>query len=383
MITMDAQTWNSQLKQLPDAHILQTWEWGQVKSKFGWQQEYRAWYEHASLVESTTGAIPPGAKIKAAALVLFRNYSVRGLSSGMKVCYIPKGPVLEDWRDTELVNRVLEDLARLGGERKAIFIKIDPDVRIGIGIPGSPDALEYPDGHSLLANMRKRNWRYSDEQIQYAHTMMLDLSQDEDVLLSQMKQKARYNVRLAVRKGVVIRPGTQADLHLLYRMFAETSQRDGFVIRAEDYYLTLWSTFIQAGMAKVFIAMVEDEPVAGMIIFTFNHKGWYLYGMSREIHREKMPNYLLHWETIRWAKASGCLLYDLWGAPDVFHESDPLWGVYRFKDGLGGQVVRHIGAWDLPLRKGYYSLYMRVLPKVLAVMRSRGKSRVKERLMEM
>jgi lipid II:glycine glycyltransferase (peptidoglycan interpeptide bridge formation enzyme) len=102
--------------------------------------------------------------------------------------------------------------------------------------------------------------------------------------------------------------------------------------------------------------------------------------MSGSAEREKMPNYLLQWESILSLKASGCKIYDLWGAPDEFIDTNPLWGVYRFKDGLGGVTVRHIGAWDLPLRKSRYYLYSKILPALLGWMRWRGKSHARRLL---
>jgi peptidoglycan pentaglycine glycine transferase (the first glycine) len=119
---------------------------------------------------------------------------------------------------------------------------------------------------------------------------------------------------------------------------------------------------------------VEGEPVAGMVIFRFAGKTWYLYGMSRWLHRDKMPNYLLQWEAIKKAKAAGCDTYDLWGAPDNFVETDPLWGVYRFKEGLGGTVHRYLGAWDLPLNRIMYRIYSKTLPGLLDIMRKHGKA---------
>jgi lipid II:glycine glycyltransferase (peptidoglycan interpeptide bridge formation enzyme) len=102
--------------------------------------------------------------------------------------------------------------------------------------------------------------------------------------------------------------------------------------------------------------------------------------MSKDAHREKMPSYALQWEAIQRAREAGCQVYDLWGAPDVFDESDSMWGVYRFKAGLGGDVVRTIGAWDLPMRPLYYRLYTQVLPRVLGIMRRRGKARTQQAL---
>jgi len=95
--------------------------------------------------------------------------------------------------------------------------------------------------------------------------------------------------------------------------------------------------------------------------------------MSREIHRKKMPNYLLQWEAMIRAKDFGCSEYDLWGAPEVFSESDQLWGVYRFKSGLGGEIVRFIGAWDLPLNNLLYRSYTEFMPRLLSRMRARGR----------
>jgi len=195
-----------------------------------------------------------------------------------------------------------------------------------------------------------------------------------------MKQKTRYNVRLAERKGVRVRPGVIADLDLLYRLYAETSVRDGFVIRSADYYQEAWGSFIRAGLAQPLLAEVGGQPVSALILFKFAKTAWYMYGMSREAHREKMPNHLLQWEAIRWAKAQGCETYDFWGAPDEFVESDPMWGVWKFKEGFGGQVVRRIGAWDFAPSPNLYWLYTTVMPKVLDVMRWRGRRQTRETL---
>jgi lipid II:glycine glycyltransferase (peptidoglycan interpeptide bridge formation enzyme) len=126
--------------------------------------------------------------------------------------------------------------------------------------------------------------------------------------------------------------------------------------------------------AAPLIAEVDSEPIAAVFLFGFATRAYYLYGMSRDIHRDKMPNYLLQWEAIKLAQAKGCLQYDLWGAPDEFNDKDPLWGVFRFKIGLGASVTRTLGAWDFPTNPFYYRLYTNTLPMILNIMRSRGKS---------
>jgi lipid II:glycine glycyltransferase (peptidoglycan interpeptide bridge formation enzyme) len=169
---------------------------------------------------------------------------------------------------------------------------------------------------------------------------------------------------------------------MLYKMYAETSVRDGFVIRDESYYQTVWGTFMESDSpgCEPLIAEVDWEPVAAIFVFYFAKRAYYLYGMSREVHREKMPNYVLQWEAMRRAKAAGCNAYDLWGAPDKFDESDSMWGVFRFKQGLGGDVVRTLGAWDYTPRPFWYKMYSEVIPRVLDFMRSRGRSRTKQEI---
>jgi lipid II:glycine glycyltransferase (peptidoglycan interpeptide bridge formation enzyme) len=133
---------------------------------------------------------------------------------------------------------------------------------------------------------------------------------------------------------------------------------------------------MERGQAQPLIAEADGEPVAGLILYWFGKTGWYLYGMSTHLHREKMPNHLLHWEAIRWAKAHGCEAYDFVGAPDKLNEQDPMWGVYRFKEGFGGRFVETIGEWDYPLRPLQYWATRLVLPRLLSVMRVLGRRRL-------
>jgi len=337
----NAEQWNAALAGLPKAHVLQTWEWGMFKSRYGWRPTRYLWLE--------------GDRFQAATSVLARR-PARWLAP---VMYVPKGPTL-DYGDTALLEQVLAHLEATARHKQALFVKIDPDVR-----------TDTAEGEAVLETLRRRGWRASREQVQFRNTILLDLTRSPDELLAAMKSKWRYNTRLAVRKGVAVRRGTSADLPLVYQMYTETAARDGFVIRPRDYYRDAWGAFIEAGLAQPLIAEVEGEPVAMVLIFRFAGRAWYMYGASRAGHREKMPNHLLQWEAMRWAQEQGCAVYDMWGAPDVLDESDPLWSVYRFKRGFGGEFVRHIGAWDFPVSRSGYWLYTVVMPRVLAAMRWR------------
>ncbi len=335
----DPQEWQRALERLPDPHVLQTWAWGAFKERHGWRADPWLW--------EVAGAP------RAAALTLTRRAGP--LPAG--VMYVPKGPLL-DFDDPSLLTQVLSDLERLARRAGALFIKIDPDV-----------PADEPRGARTVETLRRRGWRSSREQVQFRNTLLLDLTPDLDALLAQMKSKWRYNVGLAARKGVSVRMGELSDLPLLYRLYEETGRRDRFVIRPEAYYHDAWGSFIAAGLAQPLIAEVEGEPVAMVILFRCGRRAWYMYGASRDLHRNRMPNHLLQWEAIRWAKGQGCTVYDLWGAPDVLDESDPLWGVYQFKQGFGARFVRHIGAYDYPTWRPLYWLYTIAMPRLLAWMR--------------
>jgi len=358
--------WNQLVAGLPESHIFQTWEWGLFKRRTGWQPIQLTWKDGRG-------------NVLAAALALKRSLPLRGLAARLCVLYIPKGPLL-DWNNAVLRRQVLADLADFARQESALFVKIDPDVRQGIGFPGQADASDDPLGAAVLADLQAVGWRASLEQIQFRNTVLVDLTPAPDDLLANMKQKTRYNIRLAQRKGVQVRLAAEGELPFLYRMYAETSVRDGFVIRNEAYYLDLWSAFIRAGLAEGLVADVDGEPVAGVVLLRFAGRGTYLNGMSRPLHREKMPTHLLQWEAMLRLKSSGCRVYDLWGAPDILVEADPLWGVYRFKEGFGGQVVRTLGAWDFPARPFWYHLYTEILPRLLDVLRRRGKNLTRQSL---
>lgn len=362
-MSWSALQWNACVTSLPNPHLLQSWQWGQFKLRYGWQPLPLTW---GSETEKPGGA----------ALVLRRTVSPLKLS----VLYAPRGPVL-DWANPTERAIGLDAVEKLARSQRAIFLKIDPEVILGTGVPGQPGSSESPEAQAVIADLKRRGWRYSDEQVQFANTVIMDLTESEDAWLARLKQKARYNLRLGEKRGVQVRTGTLQDLPNLYKLYAETSVRDGFLIRSQDYYQSLWSLFYLEDMLEPLIAEVDGTVIAAIMVFYFGQRAWYLQGMSRDLHRDKMPNYQLQWAAVRRARERGCTSYDLWGAPDQFDERDPLWGVFRFKEALGGQVVRTIGAWDYPVQPAFYTLYTRVLPQVLNWMRRRGRAQTRQEVM--
>ncbi len=347
--TIDQQpTWDNALLTLPAPHVLQSWAWGDFKMRWGWQAERLLWSEANTPI--------------AAAQLLRRPIPYTPWS----FLYVSKGPVM-DYANLPLVNQILADLENYARQRRGLFIKIDPDIPIlDFGLPMLDLDSKIENRKSKIEN---RHWHFSPEQIQFRNTVVVDLTPTEEELLTAMKSKWRYNIRLAERRGVTIRNGTAQDIPIFYQMYAATGARDGFLIRPAAYYQDVWQHFLANGQAEMLLASVEGQPVAGLLLFIFGTTTWYMYGASTEQHRPLMPNYLLQWSAMTQAKARGCTRYDMWGAPNVFDESDSMWGVYNFKQGFGGQTVHGLGAYDYPVKRRLYWAFTVALPKVRALWR--------------
>ncbi len=337
----DPTQFDTLLRGFPRPHVLQTSHWAALKAPV-WSAQRLVWGEKASPL--------------AAASLLTRRPS----PLPVKIQYVPKGPMVPP--RLAVWEQVLADLEAHARHEGALFVKIDPDV----------DA-ESELGQGLVTMLQRRGWVFSQEQIQFRNTLLTDLSVGEEALLAGMKQKTRYNIRLAGRRGVTV--SASDDFARFYELYAETARRDGFLIRPRAYYLRVMSRMQSHGLGQLFLARVEGEPVAGLFLLMFGPTAWYFYGASSARARRHMPTYLLQWEAMRWAMAQGCKVYDWWGAPDELREEDPMWGVYRFKRGFGGRFTRWIGAWDYAPRPRLYALYTRIMPKILDGMRKMHRGR--------
>ncbi len=345
----DRDLWRDTLLSLPGPHVLQSWDWGEFKSRWGWAVQRLVW----------TDATKP----VAAAQVLRRPIP----GTPWSFLYASKGPVL-DYTDTPLAEQVLAGLETYARAEKGLFIKIDPDVPRQFGEPEAGQSADAA-GQAWLALLARRGWRFSPEQVQFRNTVRVNLVPEPEALLAAMKSKWRYNIGLAERRGVTVRLGTGQDIPAFYRMYAETAARDGFLIRPETYYQDVWTQFLSADLADMLLACVEEQVVAGLILFRFGRTAWYMYGASTEQHRQLMPNHLLQWAAMSRAKARGCTCYDMWGAPDIFDPVDRMWGVYKFKSGFGGQVMLGLGAYDYPVNSPGYWAFTVALPRARSLLR--------------
>jgi lipid II:glycine glycyltransferase (peptidoglycan interpeptide bridge formation enzyme) len=183
-----------------------------------------------------------------------------------------------------------------------------------------------------------------------------------------MKQKTRYNIRLAEKKGVIVRPWD--DLESFHKMMLLTGGRDGFGVHAREYYQRAYELLHPKQMGELLLAEYEGKFLAALFVASYGKRAYYLYGASTDEERNRMPTYLLQWEAMKWAKARGCEEYDLWGVPDEEEPTleanfetrhDGLWGVYRFKRGFGGELKRAAQAMDKVYNLLLYWAYLRFI----------------------
>ncbi|MCK6629377.1 MAG: peptidoglycan bridge formation glycyltransferase FemA/FemB family protein [Anaerolineae bacterium] len=329
-------------------HLLQSWAWGDLKSRFGWS---------AVRVQTQVG--------EATAQILFRR-----LPLGLTLAYVPKGPLV-DWTDSEQCRALFSLIHAEAKKRRAILLKVEPDVWANDPRPvagATPLSLGGRgvggEGRPALRFLQTSGFRPADS-IQPHTSLIIDLSGDETTILAAMKQKTRYNIRLAEKKGVVVRVGNAADVGIFYQLALVTAARDGFGVHSLDYYQAAYSLFAPDRCALL-IAEFQGHPLAALLVFSFGQEAYYFYGASANEHRNLMAPYLLQWAAMRWAKNQGCFRYDLWGIPDAgpatleaeFEQRhEGLWGVYRFKRGFGGQWVQSLGAFDYVYNPLLYQIY--------------------------
>jgi peptidoglycan pentaglycine glycine transferase (the first glycine) len=331
MPEVDFKTWKQFVSMHAEMHVLQTAEWGELKKGFGW--------DVARLICGEVGV-----------QILFRK-----LPLGFTVAYLPKPmgqddrPWTVDGEERSTVSHLQSEIDAVCRKKHAIFLKIEPD-----NWEGQPSSF----------NLHPSSF-VSPHNIQPPRTIVISLLGSEDDILARMKQKCRYNVRLAEKKGITVR--TWDDLDGFHRLMQVTGGRDGFGVHSLEYYKKAYELFHPARMAELLVAEFEGKPLAALMIFAVGVRSWYLYGASNDEERNRMPTYLLQWEAIRWARARGCTEYDLWGVPDADEATleaefetrhDGLWGVYRFKRGFGGEVKRAAQALDKVYMPLLYRLYL-------------------------
>ncbi|MDR3552485.1 MAG: peptidoglycan bridge formation glycyltransferase FemA/FemB family protein [Clostridia bacterium] len=300
-------------------HFMQQPEWAAVKNEWKWQ----------GIAQRDASG-----QIVGALSVLIRP--LPGLP--FTLMYAPRGPVC-DVHDKETVSALLTGVRQLAKKYRAYEFKVDSDV------PSSDsDFIQM----MLALGFRLHTGGKNFEGIQPRFVFRLNIEgKNEQEVMARFHPKTRYNIRVAVKNGVEVRVCGKEALDEFLPIMHETGMRDGFPTRPKAYFERMLDAF--GPHCRLFMAYFEGKPVAGTIAMQYGDKTWYLYGASSNASRNVMPNYLLQWEMIRWAVEGGSRIYDFRGVSGDLSESNPLYGLYRFKKGFNGDFTEFAGEFDLVL----------------------------------
>lgn len=334
----------------PKGNFAQSYLWGKQKPMWQWD---------AIAVRGKDGAI------RGSLAVMTRK--VPGI--GRTLMYGCRGPVC-DLDDRETFSQLLDGAKALAKKYKSYVIKIDPDV------PSSNTAFS-----SMLQSFgfRAKEGGKNFEAIQPRYVFRLNVEgKTEEELLANFHQKWRYNIRLAERKGVTVRICGKEMVPAFSDLMLTTGVRDGFVTRKPEYFAAMLDNLGEH--ARLYMAFdPNDTPIAGTLAIHYGDKVWYLYGASSNEHRNLMPNYLLQWRMIQWAAETNCRIYDFRGVSGDVSEDNPLYGLFRFKQGFGGDFTEFVGEMDLVLSPVIYwavehgTSVFKELRKQVYLIRNRGK----------
>lgn len=306
----------------------QSLEWGEVKD---------SWIKEVILSEDKKG------NIRGSLCVWIRKMPIFG-----NMMYVARGPVC-DIHDKKVLEDIRKGADELAKKYNAFVLRMEPDVE-------KSDTEFRKIVEDLGFKVKDDSKDFKDE-IQPRFVFQLDLrGKTKDQIFSEFQSKTRYNVRLAGRKGVVIKEGTRDDLKVFHDIMVETGKRDNFLIRSLSYFEKMYDELAPKHM-KLLLAYHEDRAIAGIIPIMYGNKVWYLYGASSNTDRNLMPNYLLQWTMIQEAIDRGADMYDFRGVSGVVDENHPQYGLYRFKKGFNARFVEFIGEVYIPYKPLKYKLY--------------------------
>ena len=340
MPTPSREDWDGFVAAQDPGSYLQLAPWAAVKAVNDWSAERVAVDE-------------PGGGVAIGAQVLLR----RPRPLPWAFAYAPRGPVAIDWTADRLAAfaEVLRtELPERAG--RVSHVRIDPEVEY--------DGPHDPDG-ALRRALRAADFRPAPP-IQPNATRIIDLRADEETLWGDLRKKWRQYVNKARTAGIVVVDADGDRLGEFYRIYRETADRAGFLIRTEGAYRDVWDAFQPQGLARLLFAQTAaGDPLATLLIVRSGSRVVEPYGGMTQEGGDSRANYLLKWEAIRSSREQGATSYDLWGLATG--------GIAHFKTGFGGREVRYIGAWDLvldPLGRRVYQAAQRA--RVLWARRRHG-----------
>ena len=349
-----------------EQRFLQTEFWANFKGRHGWKTYFFIFdKENVSRVDSFKDC----KENEKCLSVLVRSFSLK--IKKFSIAYIPMSPEFSS-NEENLWQKFSNELESIS---KKIF-KFLPQNTICIRFDTALDFENLEERNNFIANAKlffkqkanKENFRIEKTatDIQPPDTVLLSLLESEKKNLSEKKSKWRYNIRLAAKKGVEVKSYSAKDAGFpsafeeFFKLFMQTSERDGVQFHQKNYYLDLLNSSAEtpnAPVVRLYLAKHEADVLAGIITLFCKKEAVYLYGASGNIKRNFMPAYLLQWNAICDAKKFGCPVYDFYGCPPEENKNHPMHGLFLFKTGFGGKLIHRPGSFDVVLKKNWYAFY--------------------------
>ena len=417
---------NTFVREHEKGHFLQSYEWGLFKS------QTEDWSFDAVGLESISG------ELIATALVLIRYLPV----VKRPILYIPRGFVL-NYDDMDLLKTMTQAIKKYGKSKKAIFFKIDPDIKY-VTRNNEGEEMVGTDNKLIFNQLKKLGYQHLgftqdfSSTIQPRYTMRLDLKQDEAAILKGMRATTRNAIKVAEKKGIDVVRGTKDDLAAFSQLMQATSARAGFIPRSLQYFESMYDLLAPAGMLTLYLGKLNptqalahisadlaltnktitaykeilanpktgnkqriktenklkeeevklpnlkaqyiemdklnctggaDQILTGALMIKFGNKVWYLYGASDDSKRDLKPNFLVQWQSMKDHKNDGFDIYDFFGISGRADKDDPVYGIYLFKKGFGGEFTEFLGEFDYVLNKPLYLAWT----KGMAIVKKRRK----------
>ena len=353
-------------KQIIDAYstpiVQQTSFWSKVKERLGlFSSAYEFKVRNRDIYEGVGGFSCTNADF-----ILFFQY----LNQEDYLAYVPYGPEVEPSENNQ--GAFLEELSEILKSylpKNCIALRYDlnweshwckeedfDEDGTWIGLPKS----EFQE-IKLNYGTCNRNLRKANTNILPANTIVLDLTQKESDLLQRMKPKTRYNIKLALRKGVEVRSMGIEGLKIWYDLYHETALRNGLFINDYLYFETMFASKMEGEdngvKVQLLVAYYDGIPLSAMFLVLSSYRATYLYGASSSQMRNVMSTYALQWKAIQIAKANNCFEYDMFGIAPSPNPSHPMYGLYKFKQGFGGEIYHQLGCWDYPIEEDKYNYF--------------------------
>jgi len=326
------------------ASFLQSWAWGEFNKDI-LENEIQRW------------ALTDKNFLKVILMLIKKS-----LPGGRFYYYCPRGLIFKKDYTTKRINAYVILLRKIKQEIKnIIFIRLMPPYKF----------KEYMFGFIIrLGFIKPKILTHSKEP---GKTLILDLTKDKETLLKEMHHKTRYNIRLAEKKGVIIREMNKktlkTDIDIFYNLTQTTAKRDKINVYDKSYYSKIINYFFENKQnikLKLYTAENEGKSLAAIMIIYFGNTATYLHGASDNTSRNLMPNYLLQWRAIQDAQQAGYKIYDFWG----ISEHNKEWaGITKFKKGFGGQIITFMGSWDYVINKPWYNLFriLKIIKKLIPI----------------